>query len=72
VDAAQPRRPPRRPRPRALDDCESWRRRRYGAGMIVCARCDKPAPIDLDELIGDPSLLPVVIPPGRRRAIARL
>lgn len=34
---------------------------------IRCARCDKVAPIVLDEIVGDgggdPSLLPVVAPP---------
>lgn len=35
--------------------------------MIACARCGKPAPVDLHELTGDgggdPALLPVVVPP---------
>jgi hypothetical protein len=35
--------------------------------MISCARCNRPAPVNLDELTGDgggdASLLPVVVPP---------
>jgi hypothetical protein len=35
--------------------------------MISCPRCNRPAPVDLDELTGDgggdPALLPVVVPP---------
>ncbi len=37
--------------------------------MIACARCNRPAPVDPDDLTcpgGDPSLLPVVVPPSTK------